>query len=503
MDCKHLFEKQRLLGRPLTREWGRFLMGFAWLWFVTLTFRQAMSAEKVRQCYRNFFDEIRDSGHSLGWFAVEERGVLGRLHVHALLAGAEDLKPREWERVWFKLAGTALFKRYDPSRGGAYYCAKQLDRNATEFDLSDNLSVFAIAKLAPIETETLASDHRSCTANCGSAHGRRAACNHVRSVTVVAGERQERTTDDDDQRTDDNDQCIEDDNQSVTCVGSTTPPQPLTGGRVGRSTFCYESETRIQSVCPGGRIRSQGGDMGSKTTPAAPVKEAAVMDQQLRSQWSKVKSGMGTVRKAMLEFGKLCREMRAKELHRYVPKPGSRKGYVSFEEYVETLTGGEFTRSKLYVAIALPGLTEGPNALTPEEIAEMPQANAIELTRLPSEERTPEIVELAKRTSKRDFPARVQQKLNEKLPPEQQRTPRVDFFRRLHPRVANRLAETIQRFTLLRVVRDGDRVLTLQEKAIFAICNAAEQFASEELALIEDAPRECSEVEESQSKQVE
>ena len=116
----------------------------------------------------------------------------------------------------------------------------------------------------------------------------------------------------------------------------------------------------------------------------------------------------------------------------------------------------------------------------------MPQANAIELTRLPSEERTPEIVELAKRTSKRDFPARVQQKLNEKLPPEQQRTPRVDFFRRLHPRVANRLAETIQRFTLLRVVRDGDRVLTLQEKAIFAICNAAEQFASEELALIEE-----------------
>jgi hypothetical protein len=215
------------------------------------------------------------------------------------------------------------------------------------------------------------------------------------------------------------------------------------------------------------------------------VREAAAMDQQLRSQWSKVKNAIGAKRKTILEFGKLCREMRAKELHRYVPNPGSRKAYVSFEEYVATLTGGEVTRGKLYVAIALPGLIEGPNAMTPEDIAEMPQANAIELTRLPSEERTRELVELAKRTSKREFPAKVQQKLNEKLPPEQQKTPRVDFFRRLHPTVIRKLEETIERFTHLPAVRDADVALTLQEKAIFAICNAAEQWANEDLAFID------------------
>jgi hypothetical protein len=229
--------------------------------------------------------------------------------------------------------------------------------------------------------------------------------------------------------------------------------------------------------------------MGRRTALAALATQAAAMDQQLRSEWLKVKSVLGTARKAMLEFGKLCREMRAKELHRYVTKPASRKGFVSFEEYIESLTDGEITRGKLYVAIALPKLTEGPNAITPDDIVEMPLANAVELTRLPSEERTPELVELAKRTSKRDFPAKLQQKLNEKLPPEQQKTPRVDFFCKLHPTVKNKLEETIERFTQLPVVRDGDRALSLKEKAIFAMCNAAEQFASEDLALIDQKMR--------------
>jgi hypothetical protein len=482
MYNQRLFEKQRSLGRPWASEWGRFLRAFAWQWFVTLTFRHALSAEKVRRYYCNFFNEIRDSGHSFGWFAVEERGTLGRLHIHALLAGAKDLKPRDWEGIWFKLAGTALFKRYDPSRGGAYYCAKQLHRTATEFDLSDNLAIFARAQLGPIDAETVARDFDA--ANRPSTHGQGRTCNDVRSVTILADEYPE-VTNDDDQRADDDDQCNEGENRSVTRAGSNTPPRPLVVRRFIRSTSCYESETRTESVCPGGRIRLHGGHMGRRIAPAGLVREAAEIDQQLRSQWSKVKNAMGTARKAMLEFGTLCREMRSKGLHRYVPKPGSRKGYVSFEEYIETLTGGEVTRGKLYVAIALPGLTEGPNALTPDDIAEMPQANGVELTRLPNEERTPEMVELAKRTSKRDFPAMVQQKLNEKLPPEQKKTPRVDFFRKLHPTVKNKLEETIERFAQLPVVRDGDRALTLQEKAIFAICNAAEQFASEDLTLIE------------------
>jgi hypothetical protein len=385
------------------------------------------------QCYRRFVAKIEERGAPIGWFVVQERGAIGRLHLHSLLIGVDHLTPHDWEKVWFTQSGTAAIVRYDPRQGAANYCAKRLGCGDLEYDVSDNLSAFGIPR-KPTGKQTRAND---------------------------------------------GDQCNQD---AIQAVGSL---ESVTESRTGRSTFLHEAERGIQSVCPGGRIRSQGGGMGRGAALAALATQAAAMDQQLRAEWLKVKSALGTARRAMLEFGKLCRTMRAKELHRFVPKPGSRKGYVRFEEYVESLTHGELTRGKLYVAIALPGLTEGPNALTPDDIGEMPLANAVELTRLPSEERTPELVELAKRTSKRDFPAKVQQKLNKNLPPEQQKTPRVDFFCKLHPTVKNKLEETIERFTQLPVVRDGDRALTLKEKAVFAICNAAEQFASEDLALIE------------------
>jgi hypothetical protein len=426
--------------RAAREVWGIFLSEFLWQWFGTLTLRDQVSREAAWKTCHAFLHEIQDASASpLGWFVVEGRGrFLGRLHFHFLLAGIPDsIGPREYERAWFRLAGTAVIVEYDNRMGAAHYCAGHLGEADLDYHLSDNLSRFRIpTKLTG--KERCAYDADPCNQD---------ADGHVTSLEL------------------------------------------MTGPRTGNSTFCYRSGTGIQSVCPGGRIRSQGGHVGSKTASVALAREAATMDQQLRSQWGKVNTSLGTVRKGMLEFGRLCREMRAKELHRYVPNPDSRKGYVSFEEYVEALTGGEVTRGKLYLAIALPGLTEGPNALSPEDIAEMPQANAIELTRLPGEERTPEMVELAKRTSKRDFPAKVQQKLNEKLPPQQQKTPRVDFFCKLHPTVKNKLEATIERFTQLPVVRDGDRALTLKEKAIFAICNAAEQFASEDLAPTEAKTR--------------
>jgi hypothetical protein len=230
--------------------------------------------------------------------------------------------------------------------------------------------------------------------------------------------------------------------------------------------------------------------MATQIAPAARVREAAAMDKQLRAQWAEMRKAEQTLRKATIPFGKLCDKMRAKQAHKYIPKPGSRKGYVSFEEYINSVTGREISRSTLYISIACYKLTEGPNALAPEAVAEMPTANAYELyTRLRPEQRTPDIVEAAKRTPKKDFPAKVQAKLNEHLPAEEQKTIRVDFFRKLHPTVANKLEETIERFMHLPVTRDGDRALTLQEKAIYGICLAAEQFAAEDLREAEETLR--------------
>lgn len=221
-------------------------------------------------------------------------------------------------------------------------------------------------------------------------------------------------------------------------------------------------------------------------TQATLANKMAERDTQLRAQWAETKRAVGAARKAMIRFGHLCDEARVLQLHKHVCKPNSRKGYASFDEYIHDLTEGEVSKTTLYNSITLHKLTQGPNALTEEDVAGMPVQNACLLGRLKPQQRTRELVEAAQKTSKREFPAKVQAKLNENLPPEDQRPIRIDFFRKLHPVVAEKLERTIERFTHLPVVRDGDRELTLQDKAIYAICNAAEQFASEDLAAEEE-----------------
>jgi hypothetical protein len=454
--------------------WGQFLTEFMWEWFATLTFRKSICPELAWRRCRAFLDEIQNASNChLGWFAVEGRGVLGRFHLHALLVGCAHLRPREWERAWFRQAGTAQIVEYDNRLGGAHYCAKHLDRAGLEYHFSDNLSAFR----KPIELT-----------------GNRK-IDDIRPNAVV---------------------CRNDNRDCLSPQGATLPhPAVHKGGTSGTTgPSCEEAEADVEgkkhdekdyddkekdqvtrNSNPSTRWRdSSGGKSMRRIARATVAREMAERDKQLRAQWDETKRARGAARKQMIRFGHLCDEARELELHKYVRKPDSRKGYVSFDEYIHDVTEGQVSKSKLYQSIDLYRLTQGSNALTQEDVAEMPIQNACLLRRLGPERRTPDIVEAAKKTSKREFPAKVQAKLNEYLPLEQQKMPRVDFFRKLHPTVAQKLEQTIERFTHLPVVRDGDRGLTLQEKAIYTICNAAEQFASEDLAAEEHCQQREAEV---------
>jgi hypothetical protein len=113
--------------QSLTQSWVSFLTRFAWELFATLTFRQDVSSPVVRRLYHDFFAEIQVTfNRPFGWFAAEERGGLGRLHVHALLIGVDHIQPHEWTRMWYARAGNAQIVRYDPARGATHYCVKQL-----------------------------------------------------------------------------------------------------------------------------------------------------------------------------------------------------------------------------------------------------------------------------------------------------------------------------------------------------------------------------------------
>lgn len=221
--------------------------------------------------------------------------------------------------------------------------------------------------------------------------------------------------------------------------------------------------------------------------PPLLIKEAASFDKQLRSVWVKMKNAAGIIRKASITFGEICTKMQAKELHKYVAKPESRKGYISFEEYIERLTNGELSKNTLYISKQMYQLTQGPHAISAAVVAEMPQENVRLLSSLKPEERTQEILKAAK-SSNREFTKLVQFKKNESLPPEQQETPRIEFYREWHPDVVSKLEATMKRFHNLKgIVADGNYELTLDEKAIMAICFSAETQCADLLTAAESS----------------
>jgi hypothetical protein len=248
------------------------------------------------------------------------------------------------------------------------------------------------------------------------------------------------------------------------------------------------------------------------------INRAENLDREARRLWGKLDEHITSAEVISIQFGKTCAEMRDLELHKYVRKGNSRKGYPAFPEWVESVTGGKLSSSSLYMAMGLSRLTEGANPISPEEIAQMPKENAYRLsTQLTPEQRTPDMIEKAKKTPKEEFPKRIQEKLNEGKPLKEQVTIRVEFFKQWAPDVVNKLNATIERFTRLPTVRDWTHkdeqgrtlpeALTLQEKAVYAICCAAEQEykeildeletkASHETVILPEAPDAIAETDE-------
>jgi len=203
------------------------------------------------------------------------------------------------------------------------------------------------------------------------------------------------------------------------------------------------------------------------------VKEATALDQQVREQWK----GMKRLARVV---GGLFKEIRDRELHKYVPKSGSKKGYQRFEEYVSDVTGG-IANSTVWVIMRIHGLTEGPNPVPGHEVDEMPQQNAYELTKLEPGERTVEIVQRAKRTPIKKFQAEIQEMKSAALPLEQRKPALIEVYEKWPLEVVEMFEETVADFSLLPVVRDGDRNLSIRHKAIATILVSARTYAGDEI----------------------
>jgi hypothetical protein len=123
--------------RSVTRAWGEHLRSRQWAFVVTLTTRFEMGADTCLRIFKEGY--IRRlaaiAGHPVPYFVVIEGGTADQQgHIHALVAGVEDLPV--WRLRWAWKKGFTHVRRYDPSRGAAYYVSKTIGGVTDDYEVS-------------------------------------------------------------------------------------------------------------------------------------------------------------------------------------------------------------------------------------------------------------------------------------------------------------------------------------------------------------------------------
>jgi hypothetical protein len=117
----------------------KWLDGFAWDHFCTLTFTDGCSDAFARQAFNRFARRVEHSaGSPISWFWVLERGACRAMpHLHALLGGTARLTVRSIDGQW--RVGLRRVRRYDPRRSAAWYVTKRILDDMTDYDVSQFL----------------------------------------------------------------------------------------------------------------------------------------------------------------------------------------------------------------------------------------------------------------------------------------------------------------------------------------------------------------------------
>jgi hypothetical protein len=181
------------------------------------------------------------------------------------------------------------------------------------------------------------------------------------------------------------------------------------------------------------------------------------LDVQIRKEWQKSEG-------SLIRLSAMFNRMRDEVLWAELIDMDTKDPYRRFSDYVYAVTGKKVGHTRLYDMLAIYGLTQGPDALDPKDVDEMGSKNAAEVARLDPKDRTPDVVEAAKKESTRKLKKIVQEKLNEKLDPEDRKEATFMFARSLDEATID-LIELIEKDgEWIEAVRDADRSLGRLQK---------------------------------------
>lgn len=111
----------------LKAAWARWLRGFAWDHYVSFTPRYVTPANALLLEFRTYVRRMeRMTQCRVFWFAIVERGLTDRRHVHGLLKNTSGLTLDQVRR-WWKLGDTHAV-RYNPRDRAACYVVKEMPR---------------------------------------------------------------------------------------------------------------------------------------------------------------------------------------------------------------------------------------------------------------------------------------------------------------------------------------------------------------------------------------
>jgi hypothetical protein len=101
------------------RGWEEIASRHAWSHFVTLTFSRPADQARAERSFSRFVRRLEwHSRCRIEYLGALERGLLGRLHIHALVAGTNeqsiDLMTAQWGQ------GRVAIKVFDPARNALY-----------------------------------------------------------------------------------------------------------------------------------------------------------------------------------------------------------------------------------------------------------------------------------------------------------------------------------------------------------------------------------------------
>ena len=194
---------------------------------------------------------------------------------------------------------------------------------------------------------------------------------------------------------------------------------------------------------------------------------ALTHDAKLVYAVNSLKSSLST----LAEEGAVMRD-ESKRLWRFVKDPntdGMQKGcFATWRDYARSRLG-DISSNKLYEIAAVHSLTRGANPVPAADIDQLGVKKAAQLARLPEKDRTKARIKKAKSQTVREVTKEVDKVLDKQKPPSERKEKLVSFSVSLSQSTIDLIEKLEHDGVWLKLVRDGDKSLSLKAKLWHAV----------------------------------